>query len=216
MSSDGHLQGAVLAELGWDPSVNAAHIGVTANAGVVTLTGQVESFAEKHAAETAAHRVRGVIAVAEDIVVQVPFERTRGDEDIAAAAVERLAWDTSVTPGTIFVTVADGWVTLTGTVAWFYQKEAAFQDLVRLQGVRGVSNQIVVEQAVDVTGIGVAISHALHRSWLFDNQNISVTADGNHIHLRGTVRSPAERQLAFAAAWSAPGVTRVVNDIEIN
>ena len=122
MPFDKQLQQAVLAELDWRPSVVAGHIGVTADAGIVTLTGHVESFAEMHAAETATRRVRGVKAVAEEIRVELPFERVRRDDDIAAAALERLAWDTWVPPDAITVKVEQGWITLTGQVPWYYQK----------------------------------------------------------------------------------------------
>jgi osmotically-inducible protein OsmY len=215
MAFDAELQQAVLAELGWDPSVAAEHIGVTANAGVVTLTGHVETFAEKNAAESAARRVRGVKAVAEDILVQLPFERTRGDDDIAAAVLERLAWDTSVPPDAIMVKVEQGWITLTGQVAWYYQKEAADQDVRRLHGVVGVSNDVIVKPTVDVTGISNKIRHALHRSWLLDDENVTVRADGGHVRLTGTVHSPHDRQVAWATAWAAPGTTSVENDIAI-
>jgi osmotically-inducible protein OsmY len=215
MPLDKQLQQAVLAELGWDPSVTAAHIGVTANAGVVALTGHVETFAEKYAAETAARRVRGVKGVAEEIQVELPFERTRGDDDIAAAAIERLAWDTSVPTDAITVKVEQGWVTLTGSVTWHYQKEAAAQDVARLHGVVGLSNQVVVTPAVNVSDITDKIRIALHRSWLLDDENVTVRADGGHIHLTGTVGSPHERQVAWATAWAAPGATSVTNDLTI-
>jgi len=215
LSLDTQLQEAVLAELGWDPSVTAAHIGVAANAGVVTLTGHVETFAEKHAAETAAHRVRGVLAVAEEIEVQLPFERVRGDEEIAAAALERLAWDSSVPGDAVSVKVEQGWVTLTGQVEWYYQRQAAGENVARLHGVVGVSNHIGVKPVVNVSDIGSKIRHALNRSWLTDDQTITVAADGGQIHLTGTVRSPYDRQVAFAAAWSAPGAIEVQNDLAI-
>lgn len=215
MTLDRQLQQAVLAELDWEPSVVAAHIGVTVNAGVVTLTGHVETFAEKHAADIAARRVRGVKAVAEEIQVELPFERTRGDDDIAAAAIERLAWDTSVPLDAITVKVEQGWLTLTGQVTWFYQKEAAGQDIARLHGVSGVSNQIVVKPVVDVSDISDKIRHALRRSWLLDDENVTVRADGGHVHLTGTVHSPHDRQVAWATAWAAPGATSVENDISI-
>jgi osmotically-inducible protein OsmY len=215
MPLDKELQQAVLAELDWEPSVVAAHIGVTANAGIVTLTGHVETFAEKNAAETAARRVRGVKAVAENIQVELAFERIRGDDDVAAAAVERLAWDTSVPAGTITVKVEHGWITLTGQVLWFFQKEAAGQDVARLHGVTGVSNQIVVKPIVDLSDISARIRRALHRSWLLDDENITVRADGGHVHLTGTVASPHDRQVAWATAWAAPGATSVENDIAI-
>src|ERR1700691_1572020 len=142
MSQDTHLQMSVLAELEWEPSITAAHIGVTANCGFITLTGQVKSYAQKHAAEAAARRVKGVLAVAEQLEVQVPFERKRGDDEIAAAILDRLAWDVSVPRDAIQVRVEQGWVTLTGEVGWHYQREAAEQDVRRLHGVIGVSNQV--------------------------------------------------------------------------
>jgi osmotically-inducible protein OsmY len=110
----------------------------------------------------------GVKAVADEIIVELPFERTRGDEDIAAATIERLAWDTSVPPDAIAVKVEQGRLTLTGHVALFYQKQAAGQDVARLHGVTGVSNQIAVRSAVDVSDISDKIRLALRRSWLLD------------------------------------------------
>ncbi len=122
--SDDQLQQAVLAELSWEPSVTAAHIGVTAKDGVVTLTGHVESFAQKHAAEAAARRVRGVDAVAEEIEVRLPVDTRRSDEDIAAAAIDRLAWDVSIPRDAVQVTVEQGWLTLSGEVDRHYQQQA--------------------------------------------------------------------------------------------
>jgi len=209
------LQEAVLAELGWDPRVAAAHIGVTANAGVVTLSGHVETFAEKHAAETAANRVKGVKAVAEEIRVELPFERVRGDDDIAAAAIGRLEWDTAVPADAITVKVEHGWITLTGQVTWYYQKQAAAQDIARLMGVVGLSNKVIVKPVVDVTDIAQRISDALDRSSLFDNQKVVVTADRGNVHLTGKVRSTHDRQVAWEVAWSAPGATSVENDIAV-
>jgi osmotically-inducible protein OsmY len=137
MSDDRNLQLAVLAELDWEPSITAAHIGVAANAGVITLTGQVESYLQKYAAEAAARRVKGVLAVAEELDVQIPFERKRDDSDVAAAIVERLAWDVSVPRNAVEVGVEAGWVTLTGHVDWNYQRVAAEQDVSRLAGGGG-------------------------------------------------------------------------------
>ena len=215
MFNDHQLQQEVLAELSWEPSIDAAHIGVTANAGIVTLTGHVESFAEKHVTELAARRVKGVKAVAEKIEVRLPFETKRGDDDIAAAAINRLEWDVSVPHDTVKVTVENGWLTLTGEVDWNYQKEIAEQDVRRLLGVIGVSNQITIKPKVDVSAIRDDIEHALHRSWFFDPRAVTVTAEGGHVRLSGTVHSPHDRQLAAAAAWAAPGATHVENDIVI-
>jgi osmotically-inducible protein OsmY len=214
MSRDSQLQQAVLAELGWDPSVVAAHIGVTANAGVITLTGHVESFAEKHAAETATRRVRGVKAVAEEIEVRLAFDRKRGDDAIAAAAIERLAWDVSIPNDTVAVQVENGWVTLSGEVELHYQKEAAEEDVRRLLGVVGVSNQTTIKPRLNDSNISDEIMNALNRSWFFDPMTIRVSAEGGKVCLTGTVNSPHERQVAAVTAWAA-GATAVKNDIAI-
>ncbi len=215
MSQDSQLQKAVLEELSWEPSVNAAHIGVIAKDGVVTLTGHVESFAEKRAAEAAVRRVKGVKAVAEEIEVRLPFEVKWSDDEIGAAAVERLAWDVSVPRDAVKVRIEKGWVTLTGEVDWYYQKNAADQDMRRLFGVVGVTNQITIKPRVNASNIMSDITLALHRSWLFDPNQISVSAQGGKVWLTGTVHSPHDRQVAARIAWAAPGVTDVENDINI-
>jgi osmotically-inducible protein OsmY len=213
MSKDAQLQQAVLSELNWEPSVDPAHIGVTAKDGVVTLMGHVATYGQKQAAESAARRVKGVSAVAEEIEVRLPFETKRGDDDIAAAVVDRLGWDVSIPRDTVKVRVENGWVTLTGQVDWYYQKSAAQQEIRWLFGVVGVSNQITIKARPDTSKISDDISHALHRSWLFDSKTINVSATGGHIRLTGTVRSPQERQVAVTTAWAAPGATAVENDL---
>jgi osmotically-inducible protein OsmY len=215
MSQDNELQQAILAELNWEPSVTAAHIGVTAKDGVATLTGHVASFAEKHAAAAAARRVRGVHAIAEEIEVRLPSDRRRDDADIATAAVDRLAWDVSIPRDAITVTVENGWLTLNGQVDRHYQREAAEQDVRRMSGVVGVSNHITIRPAVNVAVLSDDIMHALHRSWLFDPKTISVSAQGGKVRLTGTVHSLSERNEALATAWAAPGTTAVVNDLAI-
>jgi osmotically-inducible protein OsmY len=215
MSNDNQLQQAVLAELKWEPSITAAHIGVTAKGGVVALTGHVESFMEKHAAETAAGRVKGVKAVAEEIEVRLPFDTKRGDEEIAAAAIERFSWDVSVPPDAVKVKVEKGWITLTGAVDWHYQKEAAEQDVRGLFGVVGVSNQTTINPKVNVSNLSDDITHALHRSVFFDPKEVTASAQGGKVTLTGTVHSWRDRQVAAATAWAAPGATAVENDIAI-
>jgi osmotically-inducible protein OsmY len=214
MSADDKLKKAVQEELTWEPSVNQAHIGVTADDGIVTLSGNVESFIEKHAAERAARRVKGVRAVAEEIDVRLPFESKRGDDQIAAAATERLAWDTSV-PDAVKVKVEGGRVTLDGEVEWSYQKEAAVADVRNLYGVISVNNEIRIRSRVDTAKLGEHIEHALHRSWFFDPA-IKVTATGGTVHLTGNVDSPYDRRIAANTAWAAPGATAVQNDIMVN
>jgi osmotically-inducible protein OsmY len=215
MSKDNQLQQAVLAELNWEPSLSADHIGVMAHDGIVTLNGHVTTFGEKHAAEAAAARVKGVKAVAEKIEVRLPFDSKRDDDEIAAAAVNRLAWDSFVPRDAVKVLVENGWVTLTGEVAWRYQKQAAEQNVRRLLGVTGVSNQIGIKLRVNAANLNDDIMHALHRSVFFDPKTISVSAEGGDIRLTGTVHSLHERQVAAATAWSAPGACTVENDIRI-
>jgi osmotically-inducible protein OsmY len=215
MSKDSQLQQAVLAELSWEPSVTAAHIGVTARNGIVTLTGHVDNFAEKSAADRAARRVKGVKAVAEEIEVRLPFDMKITDEQIAASAVNRLAYDVSIPRSAIQVQVDKGWVTLTGEVEWYFQKNFAEQDIHRLLGVAGVSNKITIKPKVNTSNLSDEIIHALHRSWFFDPQTIKVSADGGKVRLTGTVQSPHDRQVAAATAWAAPGVTDVENEIAI-
>jgi osmotically-inducible protein OsmY len=211
MSDDRNLQLAVLAELDWEPSITAAHIGVAANAGVITLTGQVESYLQKYAAEAAARRVKGVLAVAEELDVQIPFERKRDDSDVAAAIVERLAWDVSVPHNAIEVGVEAGWVTLTGHVDWNYQRVAAEQDVSRLEGVVGVSNQVALKARVNTANISNDISCALHRSYFPDPDAITVTAEGGKVRLTGNVHSWHAREVAADTAWGAPGAIDVEN-----
>ncbi|AOH87057.1 ornithine aminotransferase (plasmid) [Sphingomonas panacis] len=215
MSNDRHLQAAVLAELDWEPSIAAAHIGVMADGGVVTLSGHVTSFAEKQAAEAAARRVKGVKAVVEEIEIRLHSHAKHEDEEIAAAAVHRLAWDVSVPRDAIQVQVEAGWITLTGEVDWHFQRDNAKQAVLRLPGVIGISDKVTIKRKVDVGNISDEIMHALHRSWFFDPKTVRVSAHDGKVVLAGTVRSPHERQIAAATAWAAPGVTDVRNDIMV-
>lgn len=215
MSTDTMLQQAVLAELSWEPSITAGHIGVTANKGVVTLTGHVENFAEKRYAEAAAGRVKGVKAVAEEIVVKLPFAMKRTDDQIAEAILDRFAWDVSVPKDKIKVKVEDGWVTLSGDVDWHFQADAAEDACHRLYGVVSVLNRIEIKPQAQPLEIQEKIKAALHRSW-YEPLKITVTADGGKVRLTGTVRNWHEREQAETAAWGAPGVTQVDDGITIN
>ena len=215
MSQDSQLQQDVLAEFNWEPSVTAGHIGVTANHGVITLSGHVSSYAQKHAAETAARRVKGVKAVAEEIEVRLSFDTKRSDEDIAAAVISRLAWNVSVPKDAIKVGVEKGWVTLTGQVDWWYQRDAIEQDIRPLLGVTGVSNQTTIKPQVNTAHLRTEIEHALNRSWFSSPDDVHVRAEGGKIILTGTVQSPYDRQIAAQTAWSAPGATNVENDIAV-
>ncbi|AMJ59669.1 BON domain-containing protein [Bosea sp. PAMC 26642] len=215
MSHDTELLKSVIAELSWEPSISAAHIGVTADNGVVSLSGHVESFMEKHAAETAARRVKGVKGVADEIEVRLPYHVKRADDEIAAAAVSRLSWDVSIPKDSLKVTVDKGWVTLTGEVEWHYQKDAAELDIRGLFGVLGVSSQITIKPQVDTVNLSDKITTALHRSWFYDPKTIWVSATGGKVRLTGTVHSWHDRQVAGDTAWAAPGATAVDNEIAV-
>jgi osmotically-inducible protein OsmY len=213
--TDLELKKSVEAELNWEPSVNAAEIGVAVKDGVVTLTGRVDSYWEKVAAERAAARVAGVRAVANELEIHLPFSNERTDEDIARAAVNRLGWSVSVPRDRIKVKVSKGWLTLEGTVDWQYQKTAAEEAVRNLVGVKGVLNHIEVKPQVSKTEVKSAIEAALKRSAEVDANRITVESDGDKVILRGTVRSWFEREEAERAAWRAPGVRSVDNRITI-
>jgi osmotically-inducible protein OsmY len=213
-STDKAIQQAVLAELHWEPSIMAGHIGVTVASGVVTLSGYVETFAEKRAAEAAVGRVKAVKAVVEEIEVRLAFATKRTDEEIAAAVLDRFAWDSSIPRDRVKAKVEKGWITLTGDVDWHFQSEAAEDTCRRLHGVVAVLNQIAIKPQVRATEIQEKIKIALHRSW-YEPLRITVTAEGGMVHLGGSVRTWHERQQAEAAAWAAPGVTMVDDAIVI-
>lgn len=215
MKTDVQIKKDIQDELVWDPAVNSTDIGVIVKDGVVTLTGHLTSFAEKHAAERAAQRVVGVKAVAIEMDVLLPSSDTRSDTDIATAANNALAWSVTVPTGCVQVKVEKGWVSLSGEVEWDYQRRAAEHAVRDLVGVVGVSNQLKVKPRISPIDIQKSIEGALTRHAVREAKHLTVSVDGSKVILKGKVDSWVERQTAQGAAWSAPGVTQVVNELAI-
>jgi len=201
-------------ELRWDPSVCSTRIGVSVNEGVVELDGHVDSLFEKWAAERAALRVASVTSVASEILVDLPFESVRTDEDIASAAGNQLNWNLQI-PDTIKISVSNGMVALQGTAEWQYQKEEAARTVRSLRGVKAVSNEIELRAGATVIGIKTRIEDALKRDAHIEAKNITVETAGNLVTLRGHVHSWREREDAEKAAFAAPGINCVSNLLSI-
>jgi len=214
--TDEEIQRDILEELKWDTRVRPNEIGVAVKDGIVTLTGWVDSYLKKMAAEEAAHRVRGVKAVVNDIEVRLPSSAERTDEDLAKAALNALQWQAGVPADKIDVTVSHGWVTLKGEVEYGYQKREAERAVERLSGVRGVINLIRVKPGLSPTDLKQKIEQALVRNAELDAKRITVEVQGSKVILYGTVRSYAEKKAAEEAAWAAPGVSEVENHIVIS
>lgn len=215
MKNDSDLKKEVLEELEWEPSIDATKVGVSVNNGIVILSGRVNTHGEKLAAEKAAKRVAGVKAVVQEIEVKISAIHKRNDDEIAQMALNSLKWNTNVPEGRIQIEVEDGWITLEGKVDWFYQKEAAKNAVINLAGVRGVNNRIEIRAAVEIQNVKEKIKRAFERHASIDAGNIKVKIDGRKVILEGSVQSWAEKKQAEHAAWSAPGVTDVVDRLEI-
>jgi len=209
--TDEQIQTEVLDELKWDPRVRPNEIGVAVKDGVGTLTGWVDNYTKRWAAEDAAHRVRGVKAVANEIEAHLPSSAQRADAYIAEAAVNALEWDAFVPIDKLDVTVSKGWVILKGEVEWQYEREDTEQVVRRLSGVKAVTNLITVRPRATPSELKKKIEDALARSAEVDAERIKVEVQGSKAVLKGTVRSWAERQAAERTAWAAPGITSVDN-----
>lgn len=213
--TDRELKQHVENALDWEPSVDAADIGISVDGGVITLRGDVGSYAARAAAERVALHVYGVKAVANDLTVRLVTGFERNDTDIAQAAVTALKWNAFVPQNRVTVTVSKGWLTLNGTLDWQYQKEAAARAVRDLTGVKGVTNSISVKPHVQAADVQAKIEAAFKRSAEIDARRVSVTATDGKVVLDGHVRSWAERQEAERAAWAAPGVSQVDDRITV-
>ena len=214
MKDDNELRRDIERELEWEPSIDERPIGVSVVDGVVTLTGEVDSYAEKWKAERTAERVSGVKAIANKLEVRLSGQRS--DTDLAEAAVHALKWNVMVPSDQVKVEVENGWVKLVGTVNYDYQRRAAERAVRNLPGVRGISNLIVVRPKVEPDHLKQKIEETFKREALMDAQRIDVDVSGSEVTLRGTVRTWLERHEAEKAAWSAPGVTAVHNYITVD
>lgn len=215
MKTDLEIQRNVMDELKWEPFLNSSEIGVAVKNGVVTLTGTVDTFSKKQAAEKAAKRVTGVKAVAEEIEVKLFPSSTKSDTDLASTIVDSLKWHSAMKEERIKVKVEKGWVTLEGDVEWEFQKDAAKTTVENLMGVKGITNLINVKPAVTAKDIKQKISSALLRSATLDSEKIEVEIRGNKAIITGKVRSWAEKQEAENAAWNAHGITSVENKLTV-
>jgi osmotically-inducible protein OsmY len=213
--SDSQLKKDVESELEWDAVVNANNIGVAVKDGVVTLSGHLDSFAQKYAAERVVQRVQGVKGLAVELDVRLGAGAKRTDADLAIAAESALRWHALVPEDRVKVMVEKGWVTLSGEVDWDYQRNHAMKAVRPLTGVLGVTNSMTVKPLVTPDNIKNRIQGALERQADREAKNIEVTVSGHSVTLKGQVHSWAERTAAQGAAWSAPGITSVINELRV-
>lgn len=215
MKTDSELKIDVLAELSWDPLVPEARVGVAVNEGVVTLTGHLDSYAEKVATKRAAERVSGVKAIAMELEVIPVGIHKRSDTEIAAAAQHALSWSTAVPQNRIQLSVEKGWVTLNGEVDWNFQRKGAERLIRPLKGVVGITDNIRIKEMAVPSNLTTRIQDALTRQAVREAKRIEIMVDGGVVTLRGRVHSWAESSAAEGVTWSAPGVTRVNNQLVV-
>lgn len=215
MKTDLQIKNDVMEELKWEPILNASQIGVSVKEGVVTLSGTVDSYSKKITAERTAKKIDGVKAIAEDIEVVLPGSSKRNDTDIAETVVNALKWHSAVREHKISVKVESGIVTLEGEVDWEFQKNSAKMMVENLLGVTGIINNIKIKQKANINDIKNKITSAFHRSATIDAEGIEIEIIGTKAILKGNVRSWAEKEDAENAVWSASGIDRVDNRLEI-
>jgi len=216
MKTDLMIQQDVMDELSWEPLLRASEIGVAVKSGIVTLSGTVDAYNKKVTAEKAAGRVAGVKAVALDIEVKIGVSNNKNDSEIAAEVVNALKWHTAMQQDKVKVKVENGYVTLEGEVEWDFQRSSAVYMVENLKGVTGISNKIVVKPTVSLADVKKKITAAFHRHANIDSQKVHIETEGSKVILSGTVRSYAEKKDAENAAWLAPGVSKVENQLEID
>ncbi len=215
MKTDSQLKKEVTAELDWDPSINSTHVGVAVKEGLVTLTGHLDTCAERFAIGRAVQRVRGVRGIAMELDVKLDPSHRRSDLEIAVAADSAFKWHALVPSDRIQVMVEKGWVTLTGELDWEFQRREAEKVVRMLTGVIGVSNAITLKAVAAPADVSKRIHDALVRHAEDEAKLLEVTVKSDTVTLHGTVDSWSERAAASSAAWSAPGVAKVVNEIKV-
>ncbi len=215
MKTDADLKSDVTAELAWDPAVKATAVGVAVKDGVVTLTGHLDTFAEKHAAARAVRRVAGVKAIALELDVKLAPDHKRSDTDIATSAEQALKWNTLAPATAIRMTVDHGWVTLQGEVDWDYQRSGVEKAIRPLMGVVGISNEITLRPRAKAGDLSRKIEDALTRQAVREAKHIQVDVQGSTVKLSGTVHSWQESDAAQGVAWAAPGVLTIINELRV-
>jgi len=216
MRTDSEIQLDVMEELTWEPLLHASEIGVAVKNGVVTLSGMVDMYKKKTLAERAAQRVIGVKVVAEDIEVKLSPDDKKNDTEIAEAILIALKWHSTLQAGKIKIKVEKGWVTLDGETEWEFQSKAAQRIIENTIGVTGITNHIKIVPLLSPSEVKKRINSAFHRSATVDSEKIEITVEGSKVILTGKVHSYAEKRDAESAAWMAPGVNSVQNNIEID
>lgn len=215
MKTDSELQRDVLAELEWEPSIDAADIGVAVVDGVVSLNGFVKSYAEKLAAERSVRRVHGVKAIAEELKVRYASDAKTADHEIAKRILDMFTWNSLIPEQGIEVKVEHGWVSLAGKANWHYQSKEAARVAAQINGVTGVSNTIKIANQAHVSDVRKGIEDAFRRQAELDARSVTISLDGDSVTLDGKVRAWSERQAAERAAWASPGVAHVIDRISV-